>query len=171
MINYIEKGKYLGYAIISAGFKWEHLDGEWQSNNDSEVQVIIDTFNPLPYAQKEHINLVNVKAGETRVKHVTHIPFQEAAYQAKEADVRMYRANGYPADLTQYPFTAAEADATGLSPTDAADLVISQADQWLRLSAEIERLRRKASVLINAETDWSQVSGIADIYIQQLEAM
>jgi hypothetical protein len=177
MINYIEKGAGLHRLINKSGYKLVDntndqafdFNGNQSAEIDTAVQLIIDNYSQLPEAQKESINLVNTKAGETRTKYVTNIPFQEAAYQAKEADVRRYKANGYPSDLTLYPFVAAEADATGLSATQAANDVIIQADQWLMLNAEIERLRRKASVEIGAETDWQQVAVIANDYIQQLE--
>jgi hypothetical protein len=177
MITYIEKGSGLHNLINKSGYKLKDntnneafdLNGNQSSKIDTEVQAIIDNYNPLPQAQKEQIDLVNTKAGETRTKYVTNIPFQEAAYQAKEADVRRYKANGYPSDLTLYPFVAAEVDATGLSPTQAANDVIIQADQWLMLNAEIERLRRKASVEIGVETDWQQIAVIANNYIQQLD--
>ena len=170
-INYIEKGKYLHQAIGEAGYTLIQIDGVLFSDNDDAVQAIIDSFNPLPLLQKEYIDLVNKVAGETRIKYVTNVPFQEAAYQMKEADTRRYKADGYPSDLTLYPFTAFEADATGLTPTQAADLVIAQADQWVLLSAMIEGLRRKATVSIEAVTDWQQVSVVAQSYIAQLEAI
>jgi hypothetical protein len=177
MINYIEKGIKLhdlleanGYHFINnSNTEVADKNKNQSSEIDTAVQAIIDSYNPLPEAQKEQIDLVNTKAGETRTKYVTNIPFQEAAYQAKEADVRRYKSDGYPSDLTPYPFVAAEVDATGLSATQATNDVIIQADQWLMLNAEIER--RKASVLIEAETDWQQVAGIANNYIQQLEAI
>lgn len=168
-INYIEKSKFMHSFISEQGHTLQNLDGVWVSDNDDAVQAIIESFNPLPLLQKEYVDLVNKAAGETRVKYVTNVPFQEAAYQMKEADTRRYKADGYPADLTLYPFTAFEADATGLTPTQAADLVISQADQWMFLSAMIEGLRRKATVSIEAVTDWQQVSVVAQSYIAQLE--
>ncbi len=171
MINYTEKGIRLHEHIFESGYTLTLTDGEWVSSDDVAVQAIIDSFDPLPQARQEAINLVNEAAGNTRIKYVTNVPFQEAAYQMKEADVRRYRADGYPADLTAYPFTASEADATGLTPTQAADAIITQSDQWTGLSAMIEGLRRKASVEINAATDWQQVSVIAQGYIAQLEAI
>jgi hypothetical protein len=172
MINFNgNNNNYLQNKIKQSGYRIERINSVWVSSNDTAVQAIIDSYDPLPEAQKEQIDLVNTKAGETRTKYVTNIPFQEAAYQAKEADVRRYKADGYPSDLTPYPFVAAEVDATGLSATQAANDVIIQADQWLMLNSEIERLRRKASVEIGVETDWQQVSVIANNYIQQLEAI
>lgn len=169
MIYYIEKGVLLHKYISNAGHSLAQKDNIWISSNDVAVQAIIDSFDPLTEVQKEQIVLVNKTAGESRTKYVTDIPFQEAAYQAKEADVRRYKLAGYPADLTLYPFTAAEANATGVSAQDAADSVILQADQWVMISAEIERLRRKASVEIELETDWQNVEVIAKNYIQLLE--
>ena len=157
--------------ISQQGYALENANGVWVSDNDDAVQAIIDSFNPLPHAQKEYVDLINTVAGETRIKYVTNVPFQEAAYQMKEADTRRYKADGYPSDLTLYPFTAFEADATGLTPTQAADLVIAQADQWMFLSAMIEGLRRKATVNIEAVTDWQQVNVVAQSYIAQLEAI
>ena len=171
MINYIEKGAWLHQLIASLGYSIWHEDGVCKSSDDTAVQAIIDNFDPLPSAKKEHIDLVNKTAGEARVRYVTDIPFQEAAYQAKEVDVRRYKADGYPTDLTLYPFTAAEAEATGLTPTQAADAIITQADQWVFLSVLIEKLRRKATVEIAAETNWVNVSVIANGYIAQLEAI
>ena len=169
MIIYTEKGYGLHKEIAEKGYSLVQRSGEWISSDDVAVQAIIDNFNPLPLLQKEYVDLVNSIAGETRIKYVTNVPFQEAAYQMKEADTRRYKDDGYPADLTLYPFTASEADATGLTPTQAADLVIAQADQWVLLSAMIEGLRRKATVSIEAVTDWQQVRAVAQSYIAQLE--
>jgi hypothetical protein len=168
-INYIEKGKYLHQAIGEAGYTLIQIDGVLFSDNDDAVQAIIDSFNPFTPLLEEYIDLVNKVAGETRVKYVTNVPFQEAAYQMKEADTRRYKADGYPSDLTLYPFTALEADATGLTPTEAADAIIAQADQWILLSAIIEGLRRKATLSILAVVDWQQISVVAQSYIAQLE--
>jgi len=46
-INYIEKGYELHVAIHSAGFQLVQRNGEWISDNDVEVQKIIDNFIPV----------------------------------------------------------------------------------------------------------------------------
>ena len=89
-INYIEKSKFMHSFISEQGHTLQNLDGVWVSDNDDAVQAIIESFNPLPLLQKEYVDLVNKAAGETRVKYVTNVPFQEAAYQMKEADTRRY---------------------------------------------------------------------------------
>ena len=172
MINF--KGKNssnLQNKIQQSGYSIHKIDGNFVTSNDTEVQSIIDNYEPLPELQKQFTDVVNKTAGEARTRYVTDIPFQEAAYQAKEADVLRYRADGYPSDLTLYPFTAAEANATGKTPQDAADTIIAQANGWVFLSSEIERLRRKANIEISRCTDWQIVGEIAEEYIQKLEAI
>ena len=44
MINYIEKGIELHQEIEKRGYKLYELDGQWVSDNDIEVQKIIDDF-------------------------------------------------------------------------------------------------------------------------------
>lgn len=44
MINYVEKGIGLHQAIADAGYSLYALDGVWISNNDIEVQYIIDNY-------------------------------------------------------------------------------------------------------------------------------
>lgn len=170
-IVYKEHGYNLHREISNLGYSLIQIDGVWISSNDAEVQKIIDNYDPLPVAKKENVNLVNKAAGEARTRYVTDIPFQEGAYQMKEVDVRQYKADGYPDDLTMYPHTAAESSATGLSPKDAADAIILQADKWILLSCEIERLRRKAIVEINSVVELSQVYQISEDCIKELEAI
>ena len=99
MIIYTEKGYGLHKEIAEKGYSLVQRSGEWISSDDVAVQAIIDSFNPLPLLQKEYVDLVNDIAGETRIKYVTNVPFQEAAYQMKEADTRRYKADGYPNGL------------------------------------------------------------------------
>lgn len=53
MINYIEKGHGLHEAIRNAGYSLYQVDGVWVSNNDTEVQAIINDYNPVIDAKNE----------------------------------------------------------------------------------------------------------------------
>ena len=53
MINYIEKGCVLHDVIREAGYSLYQIDGVWVSDNDIEVQLIIDSYNPIEDAKKE----------------------------------------------------------------------------------------------------------------------
>jgi len=57
-ISYIEKGRWLHKAVETAGYNLICKDGVWESDNDSVVQGIIDSFDPLPEAKKEAANKV-----------------------------------------------------------------------------------------------------------------
>jgi hypothetical protein len=52
-INYIEKGPWLHEEIGRQGYILAQTDGIWISNDDVAVQLIIDSFDPLPAAKKE----------------------------------------------------------------------------------------------------------------------
>ena len=171
MINYTEKGIGLHKAIQEAGHSLSQVDGEWVSSDDDAVQAIIDSFDPKGYLLPIYADEVNTAAGKARVRYSTNIPFQEASYQLKEAEVYRYRDAGYPEDLSAYPFTYAESDATGQTPREAADSIIALSQQWALLLSEIERLRRKAIVLMESETDWQNLKLIRDEYVTALESI
>jgi hypothetical protein len=48
MINYIEKGEGLHLVIADAGYTLKQVDGTWVSDNDVEVQSIIDSYVETP---------------------------------------------------------------------------------------------------------------------------
>jgi len=61
-INYTEKGLWLHEAIEEAGYSLMQVDGVWQSSDDVAVQAIIDSFDPLPYAQTEKRDEIKAEA-------------------------------------------------------------------------------------------------------------
>lgn len=172
MILYIEKGANLHKAISNAGYTIYKLDGSWVSSDDTAVQAIIDSYDPLPEAQAEAIDRVNVAAGEARAKYATDIPFQTEAYEAKLTDAKAFRDAGYDeSTLANYAYTHGRATRQGITGQVAADLIIAIAAQWDMLMFGIEDARDAANEAINAETDWQQCSAIADSVIAQIEAI
>jgi len=69
MINYIEKGKWLHDAITEAGYTLTQKGLTWESSNDVEVQAIIDTFDPLPFAREEAKKRVK-QVGATKIANI-----------------------------------------------------------------------------------------------------
>ena len=56
MINYINKGKWLNNAILDAGIGiFEDATLGWVVSDPIAAQVIIDSFDPLPFAKDEKI--------------------------------------------------------------------------------------------------------------------
>lgn len=58
MITYTEKGAGLHEAILAAGHWLEQRNGVWVSSNDSAVQAIINSYNPLPNYKTAKINAI-----------------------------------------------------------------------------------------------------------------
>lgn len=114
---------------------------------------------------------IDVAAGKTRGKYLTSIPGQDATYIAKETECRAYAAAAYPADLTNYPWVKAEADATGLTATQAADAIILQAEQWRVLGSTIEKVRRGGKIEVDKKTKASTIATSLAATLAALQAI
>ena len=51
-INYTEKGYGLHLAVAAAGHWLRRINTVWTSDNDSAVQAIINSYDPLPYSKQ-----------------------------------------------------------------------------------------------------------------------
>lgn len=109
---------------------------------------------------------IDREAGEFRKQFITDIAGQELTYQRKETEARAYVLD----DAGTYPFLQAEATATGVTMSDLAAAVITQADEWIEMGAAIEGLRMGAKVAVAAAStkatkeaaanvDWSSLLG------------
>lgn len=67
MINYTEKGPGLHDAIAAAGHWLEQRSGLWVSSDDTAVQAIINSYNPLPSYKTAKINAIKAD-GLSRVQ-------------------------------------------------------------------------------------------------------
>ncbi|WP_296592649.1 hypothetical protein [Methylophaga sp.] len=165
-----EKGGYFIAACGRAGYSVATDDGVFQYSPKAEVEALYESFNPLPLAQTDAINLINQAAGEARIRYTTNSPGQDATYQLKLQDANAFKSAGYPESvIDDYPFINAEANANNTSGEDAADFIISTANQWKLLAATIEQVRRAGSNAVMAQTDWSQCKAAAQPFIDQLE--
>lgn len=61
MIKYTEKGPKLHEAIRRAGHTLRERNGVWESSNDTAVQAIIDSFDPLPDYKAEKIEAIKAE--------------------------------------------------------------------------------------------------------------
>ena len=114
---------------------------------------------------------IDEAAGRARARYITVTPGQEATYVEKGRQAEAYRAAGYPADLTSYPWIQAEVNATGKTPQQAADDILAQRDQWIALGAQIEELRIKGKSDIRSATTKAQVRQLADQAVAALDAI
>lgn len=97
---------------------------------------------------------IDALASACRLRFISTGVGQEATYLAKEQEARAYKAAGYPADVSSYPYTAAEAAAMGVTTQQAADAAIATADLWnLSLGPTIERVRREKKLALDSAAD------------------
>jgi hypothetical protein len=107
-------------------------------------------------------NIIDQYAGATRLKFITSVPGQEMTYQEKAEEATDYVAAGYPADLSGYPFVAAEATATGATATEVADAIIAQRSAWVVIGAEIEQYRIGGKFQVENAESQTEVDGIVN---------
>jgi hypothetical protein len=67
---------------------------------------------------------------------------------AKERQADTFKAANYIGTVPG--LVQAEADATGLTPQQACDSILTTRDQWLVKAAQIERERRKGKINVQA---------------------
>ncbi|RMD67294.1 hypothetical protein D6833_00385, partial [Candidatus Parcubacteria bacterium] len=164
MITYdSSKGPYLLDEVAKRGHSlwWDPADQAWHSSDDAAVQALINTFDPLPPAQQAAEQRVDAAAGEARARYITVAPGQEAVYNLKLQQAKDYQAAGNPADATPWPLINQEATARGVSPSQVATEIITTANQWIQIAAQIEAIRMKAKADIKAATTWQQCEQIA----------
>ena len=94
---------------------------------------------------------IDAIASDCRLRFISSGVGQEATYIIKESQAHAFRDAGYPDDLTQYPYVAAEASATGKTPQQAADDLMATADSWnYVLGPQIEGIRRAKKIALES---------------------
>ncbi|WP_242183066.1 hypothetical protein [Sphingomonas sp. CARO-RG-8B-R24-01] len=93
------------------------------------------------------IGMVNNDAGQFRLRFITDVAGQQATYLSKEEEAKAWTPQ---ANLSDFPFLAAEAEYTGMAIADIVTLVLATAAAWRGLAAKIEGRRRGAMVELAA---------------------
>ncbi|WP_110665212.1 hypothetical protein [Salinicola halophilus] len=106
----------------------------------------VSTFESVGEARQYYFERVEALAGAARARHVTQTPGQAEVYATKLAEARTVLA-GVGVDT---PILAAEAEATGQSVQDLAQIVTSRNDEWLAVAPAIEKARQCARRRIRA---------------------
>jgi len=130
-------------------------------------------FN-APKAKGDAKTEIDLAAGNASSRYITVGQGQEWRYLLKAKQADDYKAAGYPSDTTGYPMVQAEADATGQTPTAAADNIIATRDQRLSVAAQIEKARISGKAAIDAlssSATLSKINGTRDTYVSQLNAI
>lgn len=104
-------------------------------------------------------------AENIRLKYITGGAGQALVYNEKAEESADYIAAGSPADLTNYPFIQAEANATGKSATQCANDILAQKAAWITKGAQIEQVR------IGAKTTIDLATSIVEVELEKVTAL
>ena len=155
MINYINKGSGLGYAL--AGLGCYQLDNVWISNNDEAAQAIIDNYDPVPYERTEALKRIIEQADDAASALEASYPeIEKRTFIKQEIEARAYIAD----DTTAAPTLTIIANARGLTVDVIAQRVVAKADYYTAAAATIIGARQHAEDLIDVETDWKVIQSI-----------
>lgn len=115
------------------------------------VRLVIDGAAKVATLRSSAIARINARAGAARARFVTIAAGQEMIYLAKEAEAHRFRA-APTADLSTYPFLAAEVGITAPTPAALADVWATAAAQWRAIGAMIEQARLGAIATVEGGT-------------------
>jgi hypothetical protein len=166
MILYIEKGANLHKAISNAGYTLYKLDGSWVSSDDTAVQAIIDSYDPLPEAKADALQRVKEASVTKRLEFVTQAAGKDAEYTFKAQEAAQFDIDG-----SVGVFMQGRINATGDTAAEVAAIWGANAAGWKQVGAAIAGLEDKASAQINALTDWKQCETVANAIIAEIEVM
>jgi len=108
-----------------------------------EVQIPTAGLSGLDLEKANAKIIIDETAGRARKKYITTVEGQDLTYSYKIVDAQKYIDDGRPADASPYPWTQAEADARGISASDAADIIVGTYNAWEPIGVSIEKERIK----------------------------
>lgn len=140
---------------------------------NGDMQVVEHTPPPPPLDQIKSAaaSAIDFAAGAARARYITIAPGQEATYQIKAEQAAAYKSAGYPADASPWALIDLEAQATGSTPRDTADLVLATRDAWVQIAAQIEAARIGGKQAVAQAADGAAVDAARDTTLAALEVM
>lgn len=132
--------------------------------------VVGPTLAALRLAAEQRIDAA---AGQARLRYLTDAPGQDATYTTKYAEALAYIAAGYPADLSGYPYIAAEATPNSpLTPTQAATRIAVLGGYWRDVKGpQIEGARICGKDALAACGSAAEIDTHANSVITAMEAL
>jgi hypothetical protein len=122
------------------------------------MQFDIQPFDSVDAAKEWAVGEIDAAAGIARSAYLTSITGQDAIYSAKLTEAKRYAAAGYPDALDDYHWIREESAATGISPKDTADTIITSGSRWNEnVGPTIEGLRIGGKLALNTMTSIQEV--------------
>lgn len=112
-------------------------------------------------------------AGKARQRYITTSPGQDATYTVKYAEALGYIADGYPSDLSPYPFIAGESQPnTWMTPTQAATRIATIGGYWREvIGPAIEAARINGKDALDSLTDPAAIDAHVAAVVANLDAI
>jgi len=169
MITWIEKGHWLSDAIRNAGYNLHEPNGVKTTGNDVDdvaVQAIIDSFDPLPFAQAEAKEKIKEASAAKRLQYVTQAAGKDAEYIFKAQEATQFDLDGTIGVFMQGRITR-----TGEAAVIVAQEWNDSASIWKQVGALIAGIEDDCSMALAAETDWTRCRTISLTAVADLEAI
>ena len=165
MIAYTEKGKWLISAIGEAGYWLRNTHNpipgkDYNVKDEDAIQAIIDSFDPLPFAQSEAKEKIKEASFTKRLEFVTDAPGKDAEYRAKQSEAEQYEV-----DATVGVYMQARVGVTGEATQQVADVWNAKSVSWRAIGAQMCAIEDKAMMDLGEEADWTSCSTIANAAI------
>ncbi|MEQ1686521.1 MAG: hypothetical protein ABL916_22960 [Burkholderiaceae bacterium] len=106
---------------------------------------------------------IDAAAGAARLRYITDVPGQAATYVLKLAQAKAY-LDGGPVQ----PFVQGEAEAMGVTATQAAQFIVATAAGWEQLAPLIEGARRAGKL---AASGAQNLAGVAEAQAEAVGAL
>jgi hypothetical protein len=168
MISYTEKGSWLFDELNSNGLSLSMLDGKWVYNqaDEEKIQTIIDTFDPLPHARADALQIINGAIQQQLQEIVAAYPELEiTSWPQQAAEAVSYQLD--PAATT--PVLSAIAKSSGSTVKDLAARVTKKANDHAEKLGQLVGLRQAVSDPIKTTTDWSTIAELTASAIKEIK--
>ena len=152
------------HKIESQGHFLARKNNAWVPSDEEAVQVIIDTFDNLPFAKAEAKTLVKDASAKKRLQYITQAAGKDAEYKTKEAESEKYEIDG-----TIGVFMQARMNKTGEGSMAVGLEWSAKAANWKAIGAEIAAIEDKAGIDLDDCKDWILCESIAKSAIESFD--
>jgi hypothetical protein len=139
---------------------------DWRVEDGKLVRASILAYRNV------QVSLVNREIGELRLRYITALPGQDALYQAKLDEARIYvTLSPEPTTLVDFPLLAGEVGITAPDAYNLAQLWLNMNAMWRYLSGSMENLRMSTINALLAATTVAELDAIEATFRQRLAEM
>lgn len=155
------------WVEIPAGVDLANL-AAWSVDLET-MELVVTDLEPIKSTATAAVNEV---VGRARLRFITDIPGQEMIYTIKEQQARTYlAADPEPTDLSEFRMIATEVAVRGITPYEAAQLILNLSSIWQQVGGALEDIRLQAVMDIDAATTAEGIEVIRDGAVIQVQTL